>query len=196
MRRSPLLTLAFWSAFFILALGACEIIDDLSDAQDAVGGADTTEQYCIADQWCDPDCQYDPDCGSAPDCTSDSWCNPDCATGNDPDCQSECSCDYNEFCEAAAKGSSSTCTCDTDCAGGKSACSADYHCDTFCPTGVDPDCVEECSCDNTDGVCEPATKNDPAMTPCDCDDDCVLSEPCDIDGHCDTWCPAGEDPDC
>lgn len=34
------------------------------------------------------------------------------------------------------------------------------------------------------------------MNPCACDSDCDLYETCEGDGHCDTWCPTGSDPDC
>lgn len=213
MRRHARLLVALGIVF--IAFAGCEIIDDLSDAQDTAGGAETTEQYCIADQWCDPECNYDPDCGSGPDCTNDNWCNPDCATGGDPDCAVACTCDYHDgICEPTAKESSAACACDDDCAGGKTPCGDDGHCDTWCPSGTDPDCGSSdcdqsafydpdcksstCSCDYHNDVCEMQTKNDANMKPCYCDADCSdeYFDPCSNEGHCDTWCPAGQDPDC
>ncbi|HEY3354274.1 MAG TPA: hypothetical protein VGQ83_13560, partial [Polyangia bacterium] len=56
-------------------------------------------------------------------------------------------------------------------------------------------CVATCACDLYRGVCEPGAPGSAA--PCACDPDCAGGvEPCGADGHCDTWCPAGRDPDC
>lgn len=142
-------------------------------------------------------CQCDPDCGIA--CTSDGSCDTFCPADRDPDCEtSECACDvFGGVCEAAEFGSTTTCACDEDCVGGAVACSEDDHCDSYCPEGTDPDCGEptECSCDFNEGICEPNA--DGSSDACECDPDCAGGEqPCKFDGHCDSWCPDGFDPDC
>jgi hypothetical protein len=123
-------------------------------------------------------------------CTGDGFCDSLCEA--DPDC--ECSCDYfTDVCEAAEENTDETCACDPDCAGDLEACSLDDHCDSYCPTDVDPDC--ECSCDYFTGVCEAA--EDGSTATCRCDLDCQSGETaCSEDDHCDSWCPAGTDPDC
>lgn len=138
-------------------------------------------------------CTCDPDCGTP--CGSDGTCDTMCPAGADPDCEVECECDTNRFCEAARPGTTDTCTCDDDCGAGDAACSADGHCDTFCPDGEDPDCAPTCDCDYNPGICEAEAPG--ASTACDCDEDCAGGlDPCKSDGHCDTWCPDGFDPDC
>ncbi len=62
------------------------------------------------------------------------------------------------------------------------------------------------ACDFNQGVCEPAQNYSSAeeYSPCCEDLDCACSEDsgecfydaCDEDGHCDSYCPAGTDPDC
>lgn len=105
-------------------------------------------------------------------------------------CVVSCDCDFHAgVCEAEAPGSSTACACDGDCG---TACGADGHCDTWCPSGTDPDC--DCSCDFNE-YCEAAAQG--SSDTCACDPDCELNEwACDDDGHCDTWCPSGVDPDC
>ncbi|MBN1944510.1 MAG: DUF2817 domain-containing protein [Bradymonadales bacterium] len=121
-------------------------------------------------------------------CAQDGFCDRLCTT--DPDCA--CSCDYNQYCEAAARGSDETCPCDPDCEGGLAACSMDGHCDTWCPTDTDPDCP--CSC-NFNEYCEAAARG--SAETCRCDPNCQDGQTaCSADDHCDTWCPEGVDPDC
>jgi len=177
------------------------------------GGADPDCGVCSCDRQvgrCDAGapnstarCDCDPDCAGAGAfaCGTDGSCDTYCPSGSDPDCAppppAECACDYyRNVCEARSRGSSDVCACDPDCAGGRSACSDDGHCDTFCPDGVDPDCSTEptCSCDYNPGICEAARRN--SNETCGCDPDCEGTAPCKADGHCDTWCPEGEDPDC
>jgi hypothetical protein len=87
-------------------------------------------------------CSCDPDCsGGKQPCGDDGHCDSWCPAGVDPDCG--CSCDYNEYCEAAERDSSETCLCDPDCEPHDWACSDDGHCDTWCPTGYDPDCGKD-----------------------------------------------------
>jgi hypothetical protein len=81
-------------------------------------------------------CACDPDCGTP--CGSDGFCDDWCTPGHDPDCG--CNCDFNEYCEAESQGSSNTCSCDWDCEPHEHACMDDAHCDTWCPSGADPDC--------------------------------------------------------
>ncbi len=235
--------LAVVGVLAVIGPAGCEL-DDLADADGYYG--DTNQQNCNADNYCNPQCQYDPDCGGTQcTCASDSCCNqqcqsdPDCnqptctctndgccASGcaDDPDCGGTCACDTNRFCEAAAQCSSATCGCDDDCGGGEDACGQDGHCDTWCPTSVDPDCIgdpddgkycenpSECS---ADGWCDTSCGYDPdcggtcdcdgtngicdagarcSEYGCDCDPDCGTA--CDLDSHCDTWCPTSVDPDC
>jgi len=179
------------------------------------GGDDATEEEI---QTADPDvstgpacgdnaCNGNEDCASCPgDCGE---CGAECgddACNGDEDCTTcaadcgecpECECDYNGgICEAAENPSTVACDCDPDCEGGGQACSADGHCDTYCPKNEDPDC-EGCECDYNDGICEP--ESDGSDTACDCDTDCADTDPCGEDGHCDTWCDPGgvcQDIDC
>ncbi len=107
-------------------------------------------------------------------------------------CTDSCSCDFFPgICEVEAPGSSVACSCDDDCTNG-SPCSADSHCDSWCPAGEDPDC--DCTCDYNE-YCEAAS---PGTTDtCTCDPDCEPNESaCSDDGHCDSYCPDGDDPDC
>ena len=121
-------------------------------------------------------------------CAEDLFCDPYCLS--DPDC--DCGCDYNPVCEAMSRDSTEPCDCDPDCRGGGEACSLDDHCDTWCPADVDPDC--SCGCDYNP-VCEVEARG--STVACGCDPDCAGGEvPCGDDGHCDTWCPSGTDPDC
>jgi len=105
--------------------------------------------YCTCDKEtgiCEADspntttpCSCDPDCGTP--CQADGYCDYWCAPGADDDCG--CICDFNEYCEAEAQGSSTSCPCDIDCELHEYACSDDGHCDSYCPSGVDPDCGED-----------------------------------------------------
>lgn len=160
-------------------------------------------------------------------CASDGICNFQCAdnSGNptDPDCNpntpqnsnsakksASCSCDYWGFvCEASEKCSTQECSCDPDCAAPAGctdslACVGDGHCDTWCPTGEDIDCIgssddgKYCggttSCDIKAGECN-AKKGSTAE--CADDPDCDgFDLACEADGYCDTNCSAGADPDC
>jgi hypothetical protein len=119
-----------------------------------------------------------------------------CPTGEtcqSGDCVVLCDCDYYpNVCEASAPGSTIACACDPDCSGGLLPCVLDGHCDTWCPANEDPDCG--CSCDYNE-YCEAADQN--STDTCLCDPDCEPHDwACSDDGHCDTWCPDGEDPDC
>jgi hypothetical protein len=92
-------------------------------------------------------CACDPDCQTASPCTADGHCDTWCPSGTDPDCA--CTCNYNEYCEAAANynttplpasGFEDTCACDPDCEVNEFACMDDGHCDTWCQAAHDPDC--------------------------------------------------------
>jgi hypothetical protein len=71
--------------------------------------------------------------------------------GKDNDCDGKtdnaaegcaCDCDYfSGICEAAEQNSAVACACDPDCEAGGVPCAFDDHCDTWCPTGADPDCA-------------------------------------------------------
>jgi len=72
-------------------------------------------------------------------------------------------------------------------------CLSDLNCDSGCPGFGDPDC--ECECDSTEDICEAGGRD--SADACSCDWDCAAtSEPCGSDGHCDSWCFVGTDPDC
>jgi hypothetical protein len=95
---------------------------------------------------------------------------------------SECS--EDGYCESA-------CDDDPDCS--DLDCRDDGECDARCTD--DPDCFGDCPCDFRTGICEPA--DDPSTERCGCDPMCRGDgRPCSEDGHCDTWCPEGADPDC
>lgn len=185
----------------------------LSDALD-VSAPDlsetTTPPDCSADGYCNPDCSNDPDCQL--NCEQDNFCNTLCPAKADPDCpvceldgtcdarctadpDCGCTCNFNPgICEPQAKGQTTACSCDPDCLPDKKPCALDGHCDSWCPANTDPDCGS-CDCNFNDGICEPQSKG--TTTPCPCDPDCANGkQPCAADGHCDSWCPTGTDPDC
>lgn len=89
-------------------------------------------------------CACDWDCQDADPCSKDGHCDLWCPKGTDLDCP-DCDCDYNQnVCEAAVKCSTTICDCDIDCAEGAFLpCSADNHCDSWCPTDADPDCAND-----------------------------------------------------
>lgn len=157
-------------------------------------------------------------------CESDGYCNASkCTLAEDPDCNPAAPCDpmscgYNKWdpacdcnyyggvCEIVAHCSQAVCACDTDCTppGGelKPGCVADDHCDSWCPTGSDPDCAgsakdgAKCgnpTCNTKTGYCnaQPGTTSE-----CPGDPDCDIGWACDGDGWCDGGCPKGSDPDC
>jgi hypothetical protein len=197
------------------------------DTSDSSGGGRDTDLGCGADNACnstcasDPDCEpascdcddtdevcdnassggtgncaCDDDCNGTSACRDDDYCDDSCPADADPNC--DCACDYNaDVCESVRRGSTDECECDFDCEVSPGTCKFDDHCDTFCPAGVDPDCEEDpvdCSCDYNEGICEVASRG--SENACACDADCVGADPCKSDTHCDTWCPAGFDPDC
>lgn len=52
-----------------------------------------------------------------------------------------CDCDWTpSICEPGDRCSGDKCACDLDCAH-QDPCVEDAHCDTWCPTGTDPDCA-------------------------------------------------------
>jgi hypothetical protein len=116
-------------------------------------------------------------------------CDPDeiCESG---ECIATCDCDfYPGICEPDAPNSTTACSCDPDCG---TPCGADGHCDSWCPVDEDPDCG--CACDFNE-YCEAEAMD--SSTTCDCDPDCEPNEyACSDDGHCDSYCPDGVDPDC
>jgi acid phosphatase len=83
------------------------------------------------------------------------------------------------------------CASDPDCSA--LDCGGGNGCEIRCSD--DPDCFNNCACDFYFGICEPLEK--PSLVRCGCDPACRGGElPCVADGHCDSWCPAGADPDC
>ena len=174
-------------------------------------------------------------------CEADGYCNPHCVdeegTPTDEDCNpvtplnsedssksDTCDCDYWGFvCEAAAKCSTHPCPCDPDCAGSVghdeilvgeiAACNADEHCDSWCPTGADPDCEghewdgKQCDtptpagpsfglseCDYFSQICDASADG---TAECADDPDCDgETSACSQDGACDIKCAEGADPDC
>lgn len=125
-----------------LACGLDSFCDETCDSDPDCGAcACDFNPICeAAERGSDVACACDPDCsGGGEACSADARCDTWCPANVDPDCA--CNCDYNDgICEAASRDSSATCRCDADCADGHEACEADAHCDTWCPTGVDPDC--------------------------------------------------------
>lgn len=84
------------------------------------------------------------------------------------------------------------CSNDPDC--GSQDCTAGNTCNSRCT--MDTDCRQKCPCDFNKDICEPVEEN--STVRCGCDPDCLNQDaaPCTKDGHCDTWCPTGTDPDC
>lgn len=106
-------------------------------------------------------------------------------------CGEHCDCDNQSgICEAGAPNSTTPCACDPDCG---TPCGSDIYCDPWCPSGNDPDC-SGCACDFNE-YCEAESQG--STNTCTCDLDCEPHESaCMDDAHCDSWCPAGADPDC
>ena len=97
-------------------------------------------------------------------------------------------------CDASVVGSTSPCPCDNDCDAATPPCDLDGYCDDWCPEGTDIDC-SDCWCDYYSDVCEAADFG--STDNCLCDRDCTgAHSACERDGHCDTWCPEGADPNC
>ena len=109
------------------------------------------------------------------------------------ECVTPCDCDFHPgVCEPDGPNSTTACPCDPDCGGGTQPCGDDGHCDSWCPPGEDPDC--DCYCDYNE-YCEAESAG--STDTCECDPDCRLHDyACSDDGHCDTFCPEGSDPDC
>ncbi|MCA9523047.1 MAG: metallophosphoesterase [Myxococcales bacterium] len=84
------------------------------------------------------------------------------------------------------------CASDPDCS--SQDCTAGNSCNIHCT--MDVDCRSDCPCDFNKDICEPLEKG--STTRCACDPDCMNEDaaPCKKDGHCDSWCPTGTDPDC
>ena len=194
----------------------CECDGDAGSAlcdADGLWGECVCEEVCVADAWCNPGC-YDVNIQlpTDPDCNPNVPENADKAD-NDTS-PNNCDCDYWGFvCEAAAHCSNLPCECDNDCNypdGMVAACNSDGHCDSWCVTNYDPDCVgntekngkycdeggggENLSCDQNFGQCDADFGN---AQECAADPDCDgLDLPCEADDWCDTKCPAGADSDC
>jgi tartrate-resistant acid phosphatase type 5 len=93
---------------------------------------------CGGDGVCVAECAHDPDCAHVA-CADDGICEPACES--DPDCYDRCPCDFRfAICEPLNRGSTTRCGCDPQCRGEALPCTADGHCDTWCPSAVDPDC--------------------------------------------------------
>ena len=116
-------------------------------------------------------------------------CGPCCPNGK---------CDYGESCNS----------CAADCGPCKPGqCGGGDGCNPACGIDGDPDCDPQCGCNwhspvpgsgktlkDSKKVCEPEAPD--TTQPCHCDPDCWDQQTCSGDGHCDTWCPEGKDPDC
>lgn len=165
----------------IAAVLSAQLLVHCGEGAPDSGGSSGESGYGEAES--SPDARQDAHAGADPDtaggagpqrgrpggdatCAADGFCNQAGCAGphggtTDPDCQGPgpCDCDwYDWVCEASARCSSETCACDADChTAGVSdiACTADSHCDTWCPTGVDPDCGgavnEDCAPGPTSG---------------------------------------------
>ena len=184
--------------------GECEEGEVCDDGACLCAGEACAEGCCGEGEVClwDGACCA-PDCGGR-ECGDDGCggsCGPGCSAGElcaweSGSCVTSCACDFDVgFCEPDAPDSFTACGCDPDCApspGGGWPCTGDGYCDVWCPIDSDPDCY--CSCDYN-GYCEAAEYGSTAT--CMCDEACEPHESaCSDDGHCDSWCPAGADPDC
>ena len=97
--------------------------------------------------------------------------------------------------DAACNGNEDCASCPADCG----ECAVVTCGDGECLAEDDEDavsCPEDCPCEcDTNAFCEAAEKN--SAETCDCDADCTEGHhACEVDDHCDTYCPKGEDPDC
>ena len=201
-------------------------LDGTRTSTDTGGGGGVQPNPCASDGSCNTNCTNDPDCAAPPDpCRRDGSCNQSCANNpdcqpddscnhnpgvcevatkcsttecaTDPDCEEWYACDSDEHCDTWCTTGS-----DPDCAGtagdgkycgGTQECVADDYCDESCAS--DPDCGGgPCSCNYNANVCEVSQKC--SESECSCDPDCGQAYACDWDGHCDTWCSTGADPDC
>lgn len=129
--------------------GVCdEGEDETSCADDCVVQTCDDAIGCGQDGICCDFCEDENNNVTDPDCNTTTPINSDSGTASTS--ANDCDCDFWGFiCEAADQCSAVQCSCDVDCASPDSsgttkvACSQDefVHCDTFCPTGSDPDCA-------------------------------------------------------
>lgn len=197
------------SIFAVLMLASTWILS----CDFGTGGADVTDQEVYESTCGDNQCDSDESCSSCPGdcgaCSVGAVCG-DGECDNTESCSScprDCgNCNQGPICGDGTCNGTETCnTCSQDC-----ACApfcGDGHCDddeSCTVEGLEEagDCVADCGycdqpdcdCDYNEDVCEPEEKN--STVACYCDPDCEFLDPCDADDHCDTWCPAGTDPDC
>ncbi len=136
-----------------------------TDTCDATDGCANTDIVCDVSEECvDGACVAIP-CDQAEDCDDGDACTDDACVNNV--CENTAvDCDDGLFCTGAE-------TCDVD---------------GNCVSAGDP-CAAEESCNETDGVCDPAVA---CVEDADCDDGvfCNGAETCDVDGNC----VAGTDP--
>lgn len=216
-----------------VTLAGCELdecTDDLDTVEDECADLFAVDDDAIVEGEEEGDeVAIDPD--EAIGCGSDGFCNAICADDagdpTDSDCNptipgnaesgdndwSSCECDYWGFvCEAASKCSIAACDCDPDCLHPEQtlpACNIDGHCDSWCPTDTDPDCLNDsekngkhCGSDDPEVVkCDVKVDNCDASpgTADACPDDPACDDfdlPCEGDGWCDDKCVEGADPDC
>jgi hypothetical protein len=157
-----------------------------SSCQDECGAVGETECNSAGTGYMECDDHNEDGClewGPVIDCTG----GESCENGT---CGDFCNCDNEpSICEAESPNTTTPCGCDPDCG---TPCQSDGYCDDWCTPGADPDCG--CSCDFNE-YCEAEAQG--STNTCACDYDCEPHEhACMDDAHCDTWCPAGEDPDC
>jgi hypothetical protein len=122
----------------------------------------------------------------SPCATGETCSNGVCATS----CTDECSQTGDAQCTPSGGGFQECGDFDADnCLEWSTVTTCDSAAGETCVSGA---CVVACDCDFNAGICEPEAPG--STTACGCDPDC--GTPCGQDGHCDSWCPAGQDPDC
>jgi len=237
LKWNTIMVLAFTMGLGLFSLG-CELDECTDDPETEVDECADIFSVLNPGQGLEEEEEEELDPDEEIGCEVDGFCNSICATVNgtptDDDCnpnvpgiatsgsQSDsCDCDWWGFvCEAANKCDSTVCECDPDCNHPDMtmvACGIDNHCDTYCPTDLDSNCLNEpekngkyCgggggeggsgeeggqeSCDMEPDNCDavPGTAD-----PCPEDDYCDdFDLACEGDDWCDDKCAAGADPDC
>lgn len=133
-------------------------------------------------------------------CQFDFECNPELRCDGNGICATPPAIvDRGDFCDDAAEDCGKNGYCCWLCDDGFGN-PTDVDCNPNTPFNSDSSSKNpSCGCDYWGFICE--AKEKPSTLPCECDPDCTfpdgsIEDPCVFDSMCDTYCPAGSDPDC
>jgi hypothetical protein len=123
----------------------------------------TVDQTSTCDENCVSTGTFDPDCNSDGCLSTNAQKIITHYKGLGKSFGTKDTCDYNygqdathpAVCEVMFRCSDLPCFCDPDCFDTENAvCTADDHCDTWCPTDIDPDCVGKTKEEGNGKYCE------------------------------------------